>query len=103
MVDIFYMVLFYVIIVGINVIIEFVVMFLVKKCVVFDKLDICLVFLFGYWLFFVNWVVVVGVFFGVFFWIKMKIIENIDFWFLFVVWNGGNYRIFGDVVRVSLD
>lgn len=81
----------------------FVVLFLVKKCVVFDKLDICLVFLFGCWLFFVNWVVVVGVFFGVFFWIKMKIIENIDFWFLFVVWNGGNYRIFGDVVRVSLD
>lgn len=95
------MVLFYVVIVGINVIIcSFV---FGEKCVVFDKLDICLVFLFGCWLFFVNWVVVVGVFFGVFFGIKMKIIENIDFWFLFVFWNGGNYRIFGDVVRVSLD
>lgn len=97
------MVSFYAIIAGINVTTEPVVTSLVKKRDAFDKPDIRLVLSLGRRPLLVNRVVVAGVLLGVFLWIKMKITENVDLRFSPVLRNGGNHRIPGDAVRVSLD
>lgn len=76
---------------------------LVKKCAALDKPDIRLVLSLGHRSLLVNRVVVAGFLLGVFLWIKMKITENVDLRFSPVLRNGGNHRIPGDAVRVSLD